>query len=73
MSRLPTHRVEDAPAAWRPLLQKIIQSTPTGRPANMHTQMAHSPADLTAYTSLRAVVAEHTSFDPKAPVFPASP
>jgi hypothetical protein len=68
MSRIPTHRVEDAPAASRPLLQEIIQSTPTGRPANMHAQMAHSPAVLTAYTSLRAVLAEHTSFDPKASV-----
>ncbi len=65
MSRIPTHTVEDAPAASRPLLQKIIQSTPTGRPANLHAQMAHSPAVLTAYTSLRAVLAEHSTFDPK--------
>jgi hypothetical protein len=27
--------------------------------------MAHSPAVLRAYTSLRAVLAEHTTFDPK--------
>lgn len=66
MSRIPTHTVEDAPAASRPLLQKIVQATPMGRPANLHAQMAHSPAVLTAYTSLRAVLAEHTSFDPKA-------
>jgi hypothetical protein len=65
MSRIPTHTVEDAPAASRPLLQKIVQSTPGGRPANLHAQMAHSPAVLTAYTSLRAVLAEHTTFDPK--------
>jgi hypothetical protein len=65
MSRIPSHTVEDAPAASRPLLQKIVQSTPTGRPANLHAQMAHSPAVLTAYTSLRAVLAEHTTFDPK--------
>lgn len=65
MSRIPTHTVEDAPAASRPLLQKIVQSTPMGRPANLHAQMAHSPAVLTAYTSLRAVLAEHTTFDPK--------
>jgi hypothetical protein len=65
MSRIPTHTVEDAPAASRSLLQKIVQSTPTGRPANLHAQMAHSPAVLTAYTSLRAVLAEHTTFDPK--------
>jgi GTP-dependent phosphoenolpyruvate carboxykinase len=65
MSRIPTHTVEDAPAASRPLFQKIVQSTPTGRPANLHAQMAHSPAVLTAYTSLRAVLGEHTTFDPK--------
>ena len=65
MSRIPTHTLEDAPAASRPLLQKIIQSTPTGRPANLHAQMAHSPTVLTAYTSLRAVLAERSTFDPK--------
>jgi hypothetical protein len=65
MSRIPTHTVEDAPAASRSLLQKIVQATPMGRPANLHAQMAHSPAVLTAYTSLRAVLAEHTTFDPK--------
>ena len=65
MSRIPTHTVEDAPDASRALLQKIVQSTPTGRPANLHAQMAHSPAVLMAYTSLRAVLAEHTTFDPK--------
>ena len=65
MSRIPTHTVEDAPAASRQLLQKIVQSTLTGRPANLHAQMAHSPTVLTAYTSLRAVLTEHTTFDPK--------
>lgn len=65
MSRIPTHTVADAPAASRPLLQKIVEATPMGRPANLHAQMAHSPAVLTAYTSLRTVLAEHTTFDPK--------
>jgi hypothetical protein len=65
MSRIPTHTIEDAPAASRPLLQEIVQPTPTGRPANLHAQMAHSPAVLTAYTSLRAVLAEHSTFGPK--------
>ena len=65
MSRIPAHTVETAPAASRQLLQRIVQSTPTGRPANLHAQMAHSPAVLTAYTSLRDVLAEHGPFDPK--------
>jgi hypothetical protein len=51
MSRIPTHTVEDAPAASRPLLQKIVEATPMGRPANLHAQMAHSPAVLRGYTS----------------------
>jgi hypothetical protein len=65
MSRIPTHTVGDAPAASRQLLEKIVQSTPGGRPANLHAQMAHSPAVLTAYSSLRGALAEHTTFDPK--------
>ena len=65
MSRIPTHTVEDAPDASRPLLQKIAQSSPTGRPLNLHAQMAHSPAVLAAYTSLRAVTAEHGTLEPK--------
>jgi hypothetical protein len=65
MSRIPTHTLEDAPAASQPLLRKIVQATPEGRPANLHAQMAHSPAVLTAYASLRAALTEHTAFDPK--------
>ena len=36
MSRIPTHTVEDAPAESRPLLQNLIQSSPTGRLLNQH-------------------------------------
>ena len=65
MSRFPTHAVEDAPEGSRSLLQKIAQSSPAGRPLNAHAQMAHSPAVLAAYTSLRAAIAEHGTLDPK--------
>ena len=65
MSRIPAHTLEDAPDASRPLLQQIAQSSPTGRPLNAHAQMAHSPAVLAAYTSLRAVTAKHGTLDPK--------
>lgn len=65
MSRIPTHTVEDAPDASRPLLHGIAQSSPTGRPLNLHAQMAHSPAVLAAYASLRAITAEHGTFGPK--------
>ena len=65
MSRIPTHTTEDAPDVSRPLLQNLIQISPTGRPLNLHAQMAHSPAVLVAYTSLRAATAEHGTLDPK--------
>jgi len=44
MSRFPSHTVESALEASRPLLQKIAQASPTGRPLNVHAQMAQSPA-----------------------------
>ena len=65
MSRIPSHTVEDAPDASRPLLQRIAQSSPTGRPLNAHAQMAHSPAVLAAYASLRAVTVEYGTLGPK--------
>jgi hypothetical protein len=64
MSRIPTHTVEGAPNASRPLLQKIAQSSPTGRPLNLHAQMAHSPA-VTARSDVCAVTAEHGTLDSK--------
>ena len=66
MSRIPTHTLADAPEASRPILQKIVQASPSGRPLNLHAQMAHSPAVLAAYASLRGVVAEHGALEPKA-------
>jgi hypothetical protein len=66
MSRIPAHTVEDAPEASRELLRNVIQFSPTRQqPLNMHAQMAHSPAVLVAYTSLRAATAEHGKLGPK--------
>ena len=65
MSRIPTHTVDDAPEACRRLLANVIQFSPTGRPLNLHGQMAHSPAVLVAYTSLRAATAEHGTLGPQ--------
>lgn len=65
MSRFPTHTIEEAPEASRSLLQKIALSSATQRPLNAHAQMAHSPAVLAAYASLRAVIAEYGTLDPK--------
>jgi hypothetical protein len=55
----------ERPDASRPPLQKIAQSAPTGRPLNLHAQMAHSPAVLAAYTSLRALTIGLGTLDPK--------
>jgi len=65
MTRIPTHTVDDAPGASRPLLESAIEFSPTGRPLNLHAQMAHSPAVLVAYTSLRRATAEHGTVGPK--------
>src|SRR5689334_13441762 len=65
MLRIPIHTVEDAPHASRELLRNVIQFSPTGRPLNLHAQMAHSPAVLVAYSSLRAATAEHGTLGPK--------
>lgn len=46
MSRISGHSVEEAPEASRELQRNVIQFSPTGRPLNMHAQMAHSPAVL---------------------------
>jgi len=53
MTRIPSHTIEDAPQVSRPLLENVIQFSPTGRLLNLHAQMAHSPAVLAAYVSIR--------------------
>ena len=65
MTRIPAHTVEDAPEASRTLLENVIQFSPTGKPLNMHAQMAHSPAVMVSYTSLRKATAEHGTLGPK--------
>src|SRR5262249_56125772 len=63
MTRIPSHPVEDAPEASRALLQEMRQFSPTGRPLNLHAQMAHSPAVLEAYVSLRRSTARLGTLD----------
>src|SRR5882724_5502154 len=40
-------------------------ASPSKRPLNVHAQMAHSPAVLAGYSSLRGVTAEYGTLDPK--------
>jgi hypothetical protein len=63
MTRIPSHTIEDAPEVSRPLLQNVIQFSPTGRLLNLHAQMAHSPAVLTAYVSIRQATSVHGTLD----------
>ena len=63
MTRIPSHTIEDAPEASRPLLQNVIQFSPTGRLLNLHAQMAHSPAVLAAYVSIRQATSEYGTLD----------
>jgi alkylhydroperoxidase family enzyme len=63
MSRIPSHTIEDAPPASRPLLEDMLQFSPTGRLLNLHAQMAHSPAVLTAYVSIRRATSGHGTLD----------
>jgi len=63
MTRIPNHTIGDAPAASRPLLEEMIQFSPTGRLLNMHAQMAHAPAVLEAYVSIRRATARQGTLD----------
>jgi alkylhydroperoxidase family enzyme len=65
MTRIPSHSIEDAPQAARALLAEMVQFSPTGRPLNLHAQMAHAPAVLEAYVSIRRATARHGTLDPR--------
>ena len=63
MSRIPSHTVEDAPPAAQPLLREMLQFSPTGRPLNLHAQLAHAPAVLEAYVALRRATGQPGTLD----------
>jgi alkylhydroperoxidase family enzyme len=65
MTRIPAHTIQDAPEASRPLLEGTVQFSPTGNLLNLHAQMAHSPAVLAAYVSLRQATGAHGTLDPR--------
>jgi alkylhydroperoxidase family enzyme len=41
----------------------MLRFSPTGRLLNMHAQMAHAPAVLDAYVSIRRATAQHGTLD----------
>jgi len=63
MTRIPTHTIEDAPQASRPLLADLVQFSPTGKLLNLHAQMAHAPAVLEAYVSIRRATSRAGTLD----------
>ncbi len=63
MTRIPSHSIEDAPRATRSLLAEMVQLSPTGRLLNLHAQMAHAPAVLEAYVSIRRATARHGTLE----------
>jgi alkylhydroperoxidase family enzyme len=65
MTRIPGHTIADAPGASRPLLEAVVPFSPTGKLLNLHAQMAHSPAVLAAYSSIRQAIAAHGTLEPR--------
>ena len=63
MTRIPSHAIENAPDASRPVLERLIKVSPTGTLLNLHAQMAHSPALLAAYVSIRQATDQHGTLD----------
>jgi alkylhydroperoxidase family enzyme len=65
MTRIYPHTLADAPEASRSLLEGIAAFSPTGKPLNMHAQMAHSPAVLAAYAAIRQATATYGTLEPR--------
>jgi hypothetical protein len=65
VTRIYSHTIQDAPEASRPLLAGLVQFSPTGKLLNLHAQMAHSPAVLTAYVGIRQATVAHGTLDPR--------
>jgi hypothetical protein len=65
VTRIYRHTIADAPEASRPLLEGILPFSPTGTLLNMHAQMAHSPAVLAAYASIRQATGTYGTLDPR--------
>jgi len=63
VTRIPSHTVENAPDASRPVLERLIKVSPTGTLLNLHAQMAHSPALLASYVSIREATDQHGTLD----------
>jgi alkylhydroperoxidase family enzyme len=64
MNRTQLHTLETAPAASRPVLQRVIDASPGVGVLNLWAVMAESPATLDAYMAIRESIEAHATFDP---------
>ena len=67
MSRIPVQTIESAPASTRPVLETLAQRSfvAPGHLMNLHAQMAHAPAVLSAYMGIRRALEEQSVLDQK--------
>jgi hypothetical protein len=65
VTRIYRHTIADAPEASRPLLEGYVPFSPTGKPLNLHAQMAHSPLVLAAYAAVRQATVTYGTLDSK--------
>ena len=63
MNRIPSHTIADAPPVTRPVLEDMLNFSPTDNLLNLHAQMAHAPAVLEAYVGIRRASARHGTLD----------
>jgi alkylhydroperoxidase family enzyme len=63
MTRIPSHTIADAPEASRSLLAEMVQFSPTLQLLNLHAQMAHAPAVLEAYVSIRKATSRYGTLE----------
>lgn len=62
MTRFPVHKLEDAPEASQPMLEKSKQAY--GMVPNLHAVMSESPALLEAYRSVAEIFDSKTNLSP---------
>src|SRR5262245_59009142 len=66
MSHIPTHTLDSAPVATRPVLEGLAARSPVpGAPINLPAQMAHAPSVLIGYMAMRKALDEHGSLGAK--------
>jgi alkylhydroperoxidase/carboxymuconolactone decarboxylase family protein YurZ len=64
MARFPLHTIETAPAAARPVLQRLVEGSPEPKAIlNLWAAMAESALTLETYVAMRRAVEQHSTLD----------